>query len=71
MCELDRECRQLEDQYRELLLVQGIRHFRRALVLAGGIRKRWVDYEDLETRIPVLELEADYADGEACAAQRR
>ena len=68
---IDQVTTTLARNYGQMVKAQKQGKSRQALGLALGIRKQCTDYKDVETRIPELETEADYADGEALAAQGR
>jgi len=68
---IDQICAALERSYARMVKAARSNRYRRALGLALGIRKQCADYQDVAQRIGALELEADYADGQALIAQGR
>ena len=69
--EIDRIMTTLDREYAEMTTVANKGRHRRALGLAIGIHNKCRDYKDLSTKIPALENEADYDEGEALVAQGR
>lgn len=66
--EIDDLSGELRTRYRALVEAQKAGKYRLALSIATEIRERCVDFEDVEERVPTLELEVDYANG--CRLQR-
>ncbi|MCZ6792568.1 MAG: hypothetical protein O7J95_03015, partial [Planctomycetota bacterium] len=58
-------CNALEKQYVVLLVTQRTGKYRAALAQARAIRKKCVDYKDMDSRFKVLESEVDYLDAMA------
>ena len=69
--QIDRICETLARRHESMQRAHRASNFRLALSFAMGIRKDCVGYRDVDTQIPILELETDYAAGEAFVAQGR